>query len=133
MQTIRFICTFLVGVNVLTLCYAATEKRDIPVMHVPVPSLPKANDPQAVAEKQEPLLINTNGLVKDLGVNNKSAVVEKPQKVENVTANSEISGVVHGSGNVPGGIDVGALKRGSLVFLLLCVVILACYAWKTYR
>lgn len=149
---IRFICTLIVGVNILTLCYGAAEehhnRRDVPAMHVPVanPETPKPpNNPPAVAveaKPEKPLVIDTNGLVKlmDLGVNKTAVDVasEKPQinnnvEAPNVTINSEIAGVVISSGDVPGVLDTGSLKRASLVFLLLCLIILACYAWKTYR
>lgn len=150
---IRFIYTLIVGVNILTLCYAATDesvfkqhnRRNVPDLLVPIPNpeTPKDPSPVAVTEKPEkPLVIDTNGLVKlmDLGVNKTVVDVagEKPQITNNVvapnvTTNSEIAGVVHSIGDAPGVLDTGSLKRASLVFLLLCVIILACYAWKTYR
>lgn len=143
---------FAIGINIITLCYGRElpsrhSRRDTAGLHieVPNPELPKIPIP-AVAKEEKPLVIETEGFLKDIETNKDKNTIEKVSDVENVKPlnnNSNVTAeppvtnetevVQQVARKLPGDLDVGALKRGSLVFLGLCVIILVYYAWKTYR
>lgn len=153
---IKFIYIFIAGVNILTLSYAEKneispprfiKRSDEPVQHIPIFQMPKTNLSSAVAthddrEKESALLVNTNGVAKNLDESqpkNKEADVVNA-KITSVETLSKSNATVEGNETVVQNIagkrpdeDTGALKRGSLVFLGLCVIILGYYAWKSYR
>lgn len=145
---------FAIGINIITLCYGRElssryNKRDTVNLHIGLPNteLPNAPNP-AVAKEDKPLVIETNGFMKDIETNkaeNATEIVNDVEKVKPLNGNTNINVttkppvanetevVQQVARKIPGDLDVGALKRGSLVFLGLCVIILVYYAWKTYR
>lgn len=152
MQIIQFMYIFIAGVNILTLCYAEQKgslfmnhifNQNGPNLRIGVPNPDILNSPVTLPpiKQEKPLVVVINGLVKNLNKTNNNNSIENvtSEKTfvetsnDNVTSvNNKTSGAVQHI-KYPGEDDTGALKRGSLVFLGLCVIVLACYAWKTYR
>lgn len=145
MHLIKYICIFALEVNVLMLCCAAEQSNSViksqgPSLRVPVPSQNNDNVP---IEKQKPLVVEASLSVNNSGLNKTNEkevknVIDEHSRIEvsknNLTdTNNEGEIVEHMRGKLPGDIDLGAVKRGSLVFLGLCVIILGCYAWRSYR
>lgn len=137
---------FTIGINIIAACYGKALPQQGPSLHIPVQNIPPKEVAVAVhAENEMPLVINTGELPKDLSSNKIENITNVANKTGSMNASNNSStvtqtpGVVnqtqiaHEAGKLPRDIDVGALKRGSLVFLGLCVIVLGCYAWKTYR
>lgn len=138
----NFVHIIVIGVT-LTLCHGGMSvfllKRDAPAMHIPLQNPQKADEVAAHEESEKPLIIDTNKVLKDVEASKAKDGKEvagdvplvKPLNSSVTTKPAIVNETV--AGKLPGDFDAGALKRGSLVFLGLCVVVLLCYAWKTYR
>lgn len=157
-----FVYTIAVVINIVTLCYGSPlklVKHDTTGFHVPAEN-PDLQSPAKVVETQhaegepQPLVIKTYEKESHLVIDKTKNATETANKTKNATeianhvekvkplnssvttepsAANDLQVVQQIPGKPPGDFNVGALKRGSLVFLGLCVIVLGCYAWKTYR